>query len=484
MQRRTFLGNSLAGLAGALMPRWAWAGEDLADSRFNIIMILTDDQGYGDLGCLGHPFLQTPHLDRLYAQSTRLTDFQVSPTCSPTRSALMSGRLPFRNGVTHTYSERERMSLDAVTIAQALKTARYTTGIFGKWHLGDEDAYQPHNRGFDETFIHGAGGIGQKYHGSCADAPGNRYFDPVIRHNRRFVKTRGFCTDVFFRQALAWVKRVKDKPFFAYISTNAPHSPFHCPPEYEARYRNKCGKKQRGFYGMISNIDDNVGLLMRALDQWGLSDRTLLVFMTDNGTAAGSSGGMKGRKNSLHEGGTRVPAFFRLPGQLDAGVDVSRLTRHVDIYPTLAALAGAAVPKDYELDGRNLLPLLADPGMEWPDRYTFFHRGRWRGKPVRDRDYAVRNERWRLVHTGKRLELYDIRADREEQHDVISKHPDVAADMSTAYEGWWQRMQPFLVNEGARPEVKGPFHKHYHAQLAGEGIPAWEPPDLGISRDD
>ena len=178
----------------------------LSASRPNIIFVLTDDQGYGDLSCHGNPILKTPNLDRLHDEGVRLVNFYVSPTCAPTRSALMTGRHEFRNGVTHTIFERERLTLAATTVAQVLKGAGYATGIFGKWHLGDQAEYRPDRRGFDETFIHGAGGIGQTYPGSCGDAPGNNYFNPAILHNGRFVKTEGYCTDVFFRQALRWIE--------------------------------------------------------------------------------------------------------------------------------------------------------------------------------------------------------------------------------------------------------------------------------------
>ena len=198
-----------------------------AAQRPNVILVITDDQGYGPVGRHGHPWIRTPHLDALYDRSVRFTRFLVSPTCSPTRAAIMTGRHPLKNGVSHTILERERLTLEATILPQVLKTAGYTSGIFGKWHLGDEDPYQPHKRGFDEAFIHGAGGIGQAYNCSCADAPGNKYFDPVIRHNGSFVKTSGYCTDIFFTAALGWIKAVKDKdaPFFAYITTNAPHGP-------------------------------------------------------------------------------------------------------------------------------------------------------------------------------------------------------------------------------------------------------------------
>src|SRR5262249_12056076 len=180
----------------------------LAGLKPNIIIILTDDQGYGDISCHGNPVLKTPNLDRLHDEAVRFTDFHVSPTCAPTRSALMTGRHEFRNGLTHTLLERERLPLQAITLAQVRQSAGSTTGIFGKWHLGDEPDHWPSRRGFDEMFIHGAGGIGQTYEGSCGDAPGNTYFSPAILHNGKFVKTDGYCTDVFFRQAITWMESV------------------------------------------------------------------------------------------------------------------------------------------------------------------------------------------------------------------------------------------------------------------------------------
>src|SRR5437899_373254 len=199
---RTLLGVLVVSLTGTGPSR---AAEMILPTRPNIVLVMTDDQGYGELACHGNPIIQTPNLDRLHKESLRFTDFHVSPTCSPTRSSLMTGRHEFRSGVTHTINERERLSPQAFTLAQLLKLAGYTTGIFGKWHLGDEDAYQPGRRGFDEVFIHGAGGIGQTYAGSCGDAPGNTYFNPALRHNGRFEKTTGYCTDLFFAQAVKWM---------------------------------------------------------------------------------------------------------------------------------------------------------------------------------------------------------------------------------------------------------------------------------------
>ena len=265
--------------------------DSLIGSRPNIILVMTDDQGMGDLSCLGNPVLRTPNLDRFYGLSTRFTDFHVSPTCAPTRAALLSGRHEFRNGVTHTVKEREIMAASTTTIADLLSGNGYETGIFGKWHLGDEDVYQPYNRGFTETFIHGAGGIGQAFPGSCADFPPNkenRYFDNVILHNDTIVQTKGFCTDIFFKAALGWIKDKADAdiPFYAYITPNAPHGPMIAPESYTKRFLDLgYDKNTAGRYGMIENIDDNFGLLMEKLEHWDLWENALVIFMTDNGQA-------------------------------------------------------------------------------------------------------------------------------------------------------------------------------------------------------
>ncbi len=463
-----------------------------AGSRPNIIFIMTDDQGYGDLGCHGHPFLKTPHLDKLYAESTRFTDYHVSPTCAPTRAGLMSGKEPFKVGVTHTILERERMALGVPTVAEVLKKAGYTTGIFGKWHLGEEDAYQPGNRGFDEVFIHGAGGIGQKFAGSQGDVPRNNYFDPTIRHNGVFEKTSGFCTDVFFSQAMGWIKEHKDQPFFAYIALNAPHGPYLAPEEYKALYRNKVKDDQSAaFFGMITNVDDNVGRLMEKLDAWGLAGNTLLIFTTDNGSARGSrifNAGMKGGKGTLNQGGARVPLFFRLPGLTVAGRDLNQLARHIDIFPTFAELAGADI-SDLGLGGRSLIPLLKDPAAALPDRKLFFHGGRWpkAGAPghfgkgdtnpdhYKNKNYAVRSEKWRLVGPDT---LYDIEKDPGETTNVFAAHPEVAAEMQKAYEAFWAEARPLMVNEDAPLDVAKPFEASYLKQKAATGIPAWTAPEL------
>ncbi|TWT39478.1 arylsulfatase [Blastopirellula retiformator] len=496
-QLRPFL---LALFALCLLPGVSSAAE-LARSQPNIILIMTDDQGYAPVGRHGHPWIETPNMDKLYDQSVRFTRMLVAPTCSPTRSALMTGRHPMRNGITHTILERERMTLDAVTLPQTLKKVGYTTGIFGKWHLGDEDEYQPHHRGFDEAFIHGAGGIGQAYDCSCADAPGNKYFDPALRHNGKFVKTDGYCTDLFFTAALGWIKEQKDRdaPFFAYIVTNAPHSPFIAPEKNAERFT-KLGfdKNAAGFYGMIENIDENLGRVMQKLDQWRLADDTVVIFMSDNGMSGGVSGkggkplgksaegedlyaynaGMKGLKGSSDEGGVRVPFFVHWKGKIEPNRDVDRIAGHIDVFPTIADLAGAPLPEG-QVEGRSLLPLVENAEADWKDRYLFTHQGRWptgaEPNKYQWEKFAVRNQKYRLVGENQ---LFDMEADPGQKTNVIDGHPDVAAAMKTAYDAWWKGTRPMMVNETAKMSPTKPFWQAYYAQEKAEGIPAWVPPQL------
>ena len=456
----------------------------------NIIFILTDDQGYGDLGRHGNPILQTPNLDRLHDESVRFTDFHVSTTCAPTRSALMSGRHDFKNGVTHTILERERMTLKTTTIAQVLKTAGYTTGIFGKWHLGDEPEYRPNRRGFDEMFIHGCGGIGQTYPGTCGDAPGNSYFDPVILHNEQFEKTRGYCTDVFFGQAMQWMKAVKSsnkgRPFFAYITPNAPHAPLNVPEQYEKLYADKlpldrAGKNTAKFFGMIHNIDENVGKLLALLKEQNIERDTLVIFMNDNGGTEGVrvwNVGMRGAKNTPYLGGTRAMSFWRWPGKWKPAV-VNALTAHIDVFPTLAELAGAKLSPAVkaQVEGRSLIPLLNNPNAAWPERVFVRHIGRWpKGADPNAFKYAqvsVRTKRWHLVNDNKenvkRWALYDLQTDPSEKTDVAAAHPEVVKTMDAEYDKWWAEVIPMLDNENAAQPAVNPYHELYWKQYRGPG---------------
>lgn len=466
--------------------------KSLKGSRPNIVLVMTDDQGMGDLSCMGNQVVRTPNIDRFYEKSTRFTDFQVSPTCAPTRAAMMSGRVPFKNGVTHTIFQRERMALDTFTFPQALQTAGYTTGIFGKWHLGDEEEYLPGSRGFDEVLIHGAGGIGQTRYGDFPVNEENLYFDNTLLHNDTIVQTKGFCTDLFFESGLAWIKKQSagEQPYFAYISLNAPHGPLVAPEKYKKRFL-EVGYDQNtaGRYGMVENVDDNFGVLMETLDAWGALEDTLVIFMTDNGATRlkGKLNGkdvrhfnanLRGGKNFPWEGGTHVPAFWYWKGVLGTGVDIDGLTAHIDLYKTFSELSGAELPSTMqELDGRSLLPLLADPKAEWADRNLFVHCGRWGPGEVENSKFkkcAVRTQRWRFVNNK---ELYDISNDPSEKNDVSSQYPEVIAELRKAYDIWWESTLPLMVNEGlpkVQPEDQ-PLAIRYREQLEKTGIPEWAP---------
>ncbi len=477
------------------LPTATLAGsDDLKGSRPNIIVVITDDQGMGDLSCTGNPILKTPRIDSFHDQSTRLIDFQVSPTCAPTRAAMMSGRAPFRVGVTHTILQRERMALNVFTLPQALQSAGYKTALFGKWHLGDDEEYLPHNRGFDEVLMHGAGGIGQKGLGDFPTNNQNTYFDSVLLHNNKIVKSKGFCTDVFFDASLAWIKKQHESknPYFAYISTNAPHGPYYAPDKYKKRFLDAgYDKKTAARYGMIENIDDNFGVLMDKLKSWGALENTLVIFMTDNGMSMPSfkvkgkgekqrpfNAGLKSAKNSPDEGGTRVPSFWYWDGVLDEGRDVIELTAHLDMYPTLSEIAGVQLPADMQpLEGRSLLPLLGNDESEWADRELFIHCGRWgadKREAMKYKKCAVRTSRWRLVDHKK---LYDISNDRGQTKDVAAEYPEVVEALSRSFDQWWEETVPLMVNEGL-PHLKGEEMNlpiRYHKQLAEEGIPAYVP---------
>ncbi|VGO18920.1 arylsulfatase [Pontiella sulfatireligans] len=474
-----------------LMLAVAVGAKSLKGSRPNIVLVMTDDQG-SLLSCMGHPMLQTPNIDRFSKQSLRLTEFHVSPTCAPTRAAIMSGRHEFKNGVTHTVQERERMALTTVTIAQTLQRAGYATGIFGKWHLGDPDPYLPGNRGFSEALTHGAGGIGQLYPGSCADFPPNvklRYNDPVLLHNDTIVKSKGYCTDIFFASALGWMKQQLDaeKPFFTYLVPNTPHSPLISPEANLKRLKDRgldLDKNVEGRFGMIENIDDNFGLMMKKLEEWGALENTLVIFTTDNGSQVRDgkarspwNNGFKTGKGSPGEGGTHVPCFWYWKGILREG-DVNALVAHIDLYKTFCDLAGATLADDVqELDGRTLLPLLENTDAKWDDRMLFVHSGRW-GKgvaPQRDSRCAVRTQRWRLVG-GK---LYDIANDPKEDTDVSKQHPEVVERLNAARLKWWDETLPLMINEDRSwDEDQPPLYTRYYKQLEEKGIPLWTPPEL------
>jgi arylsulfatase A-like enzyme len=434
-----------------------------APPRPNIVIVITDDQGYGDLGHTGNPVVQTPHIDALAASSTSLTDYHVAPTCSPTRAALMTGHWTDRTGVWHTINGRSMLRENEVTLAELLRRGGYTTGMFGKWHLGDNFPYRPEDRGFDEVYRHGGGGVGQ-----TPDLWDNAYFDGSYFHNGRSVAAEGFCTDVFFTQARRFIQEqaAAGTPFFAYISLNAPHGPLHAPQAAMDRYADQPAALA-AFYGMITNIDQNVGQTRQLLTQLGIADNTLFIFTTDNGTATGDkvfNAGMRGKKGSEYDGGHRVPFIAHWPA---AGWNrrhaSGRLCHAIDVVPTLMEIAGVEPPAGLSWDGVSIQRLL-DPSADtsnWPERMLVTDSQRVRD-PVKWKQTAVMSQRWRLVNGS---ELYDIRTDPGQTMNVAAEHPAEVAAMTDFYEAWWQELEPtfartteIYLGHPQHPEVRLTCH--------------------------
>ena len=388
--------NSASGrvmlLIGGLAAAAGWTAscqtETAIKARPNVVLVITDDQGYGDIAAHGNPVIKTPNLDKLHDRSVRLTNFHVSPTCAPTRAALMTGRYTDVTGTWHTIMGRSIMNREEVTLAEAFQKSGYRTGMFGKWHLGDNYPYRPHDRGFDTAFYHGGGGVWQ-----TPDYFTNDYFDDTYFRNGQPEKAEGFCTDVWFKNAMEFIAEAKAeaKPFICYLSTNAPHGPMWAPEEYEKMYEGVEGLREAGFYGMITNIDDNVARLTAFLQQNGLEENTIFIFMTDNGTAAGANvwnAGMKGAKGSPYDGGHRVPFFVYWPaGGLVGPKEIDTLTAHIDVLPTLVELCELEKPAGPEVHGKSLKPLLYGKADEWPDRAF-----------ATDSQKSVMTQQWRMVN--------------------------------------------------------------------------------------
>jgi arylsulfatase A-like enzyme len=436
----------LVGTAGAA--RLAEAGKP------NVILIMTDDQGYGDLSCHGNPILKTPQLDRLYAESVRLTDFHVSPFCTPTRAALMTGRYPARTGAYRTSCGRTMMHPAEKTVAHLFADNGYATGMIGKWHLGDNAPHRPQDRGFQHVVWHRCGGIGQ-----ASDYWGNDYFDDTYERDGRFESFEGYCTDVWFAEAIRFIETHKASPFFLYLATNAPHGPYRVADEWKTPYQGKANwGRGAEFYGMVANIDHNLALLRDRLRTLDLADDTILIFMTDNGTANGASfgadvlnseavqgfnAGMRGKKSSVYDGGHRVPFFIHWPaGGLVGGRDVETLAAHIDVLPTLADLCGITVPASHRPDGRSFAAQLNDAAAP-PHRdhvIVQFHGGPWfAGTPQPWAFSAVLTDRWRLIDGEQ---LYDMKQDPAQRNDVSSAHPDVVSGLRALYTPWWESVSP------------------------------------------
>lgn len=443
----------------------------------NIILLLIDDMGYGDIAAHGNPLIKTPHFDRLHGESLRFTDFLVSPTCSPTRAALMSGMHELKVGVSHTIGGRNRLDPEAVIIPQILKGAGYHTAMFGKWHLGfEEEVYRPHNRGFDLAV------------NQVIDSQRSHY-DPVLIRNGEEEQHQGYRTDIFFNEAMRYIEKQTeaDQPFFCYLATFSPHSPLIVPEKYSEPYEGK--SKKPGYHGMISNVDENLGRLLTKLEELGIAEDTLLIAMGDNGGTFGIdtwNAGMRGAKAKAYYGAVRSFSFWRWPGRFEPGIR-DQLTCHQDVLPTLASLTGTRLKPDYRkrLDGLDLTPLLDQDLGDWEgrDRMIVHHSTRWPNGEEERHKYTYCGVRWGKYHLmrqhpcdnpdcGKgggstichldrrrmadpsmpgfygdlqhykvtepgRWSLFDLTADPHEDRTIAAEKPEVVDRMARRFDQWW-----------------------------------------------
>jgi arylsulfatase/arylsulfatase A len=421
----------------------------------NAIVVIMDDLAWGDLACHGNPHTATPHLDAMHAAGTRGNRHCSGPLCSPARASLLTGRYHLRTRVIDTYCGRSMVDPDEPILAKDLAAAGFATGCFGKWHLGDCHPMRPDDQGFQESLVHRAGGIGQ---------PGDHwrnhlredecYFDPVLFRNGVEEQSQGYCTDIFFDAALDFIDCHHHERFFVYLATNAPHTPLIVSDEWADPYRAKgLPENHARLYGMVANIDWNMGRLRSRLAERGLAGDTLLCYTSDHGPCGGAAApeqpperrhrwndGLRDFKGTCYEGGIRVPCLWEQPGSVVADADLHRPTHAIDVAPTIRGQLGLAAPEVWPADGRDLAPLLrGDQAEQDTDERLLFmhwHRG---DMPVPHRNMAVIADHWKLVQPREDAapELYDLHADPSEQQDLASQHPDEVAALSAAYRSWY-----------------------------------------------
>jgi arylsulfatase A-like enzyme len=408
-----------------------FAAQTLVARSPNLVFIITDDHGYGDLFCHGNPHIKTPHIDQLARDGVELTRFYSQPVCSPTRAGLLTGRHYYRTGVTDTYIGRSMMHNDELTLAEILKNNGYATALFGKWHLGDCYPMRPMEQGFDHALYHRGGGMVQP-----GDPPGSSYVNPILQLNgKQQPRAGGYCTDVFTDAALAFIESNKDKPFLVWLATNAPHTPLEVPDEWVKPYKAQgLDDVTAKIYAMVENIDKNVGRIVVRLRELNLENDTILVFMTDNGPQQKRfNADLRGLKGSVYEGGIRVPFFIKYPAKLKAGAKIDQMASHLDFTPTMLDLCAVEISQPPKFDGTSLAPLMLGQQATLPDRHIIiqWHRG---DVPQPYNNCAVITDRWKLVN-GK--ELYDLQADRAEKNDLAKAHREIVSRLRGEYDKWF-----------------------------------------------
>lgn len=427
--------------------------------RPNVILILTDDQGYGPIGSHGDVNVKTPHMDRLHEESVRFTNFHVQPNCAPTRALLLTGRPPLANGVWATIRGRSLLRRGETTVADSFKAGGYKTALFGKWHLGDNYPFRPQDRGFEEVLVHGGGGVG-----NIQDYWANNYFDDHYLHNGKWEHFEGYCTDVWFEEALKYIEKNKDKPFFAMISTNAPHLPLVAPQAYVDSYKDQEALlAQPGtaeFYAMVTNIDDNLGRLRAKLDSLNLGDNTILIFMSDNGSLLQFTkwnAGMAGGKGRMWDGGHRVPFFISWPAGFNGGRDIGVLTSGMDLRPTLEEFCGLESSPGSADEGKSLVPLIRGRTPSWIDRLICLDYQNQLQTPQKNNPHVVMQGNWRWLTENRagpltweeRVdyilpdpggELHNLDVDPGQRHDVKAEHAERVRAMQASYDRWWRTL--------------------------------------------
>ncbi|HSW45253.1 MAG TPA: sulfatase-like hydrolase/transferase [Phycisphaerae bacterium] len=409
--------------------------------RPNVILIITDDQGFWDMGANGNRTIETPAMDRLVSQGVMFNRFYCSPVCTPTRAALLTGRHPHRSGAIDTYMGRDVMDASEITLGQVFQKKGYRTAAIGKWHLGRYRKYHPTLRGFD------------RYLGFWQYGFINRYFDSdELFDDMTPVKTVGYITDVLTDQAIAFLRDNRDHPFLLYLPYNAPHSPYLVPDPYIERYlRKNVPLTDARIYGMVTSIDENVGRLLKVVDELDLADNTIVIFMSDNGGVSRPfKAGLRGFKGGTYEGGIRVPLIIRWPDHFPAGARVDAPAQHIDLFPTLCEIIGAPLPTDRVIDGRSILPLLKTGRGDSPHDYLFHQ---WcRVRPSPDKSWAVHHGRYKLVNG----ELFDLQADPGEKNNIAADHPDIVKQLREAFLAWFADVTKGRTYERVPIEVGRP----------------------------
>ncbi len=456
-----------------------------AAGRPNVVLIMTDDQGYGDFGATGNPIIETPHLDIMASRSASMSTFYVCPVCTPTRASLMTGRYNYRTRAIDTYVGRAMMEPEEITLAEVLSSAGYATGIFGKWHLGDCYPLRSIDQGFEQSLVHRGGGLAQP---SEPRENQRRYTDAILFRNGKQVETKGYCTDVYFEAASQFIEDSYQagRPFFVYLPTNAPHNPLHdVPEELRAHYMQKdigslCVDKSKidkatgkivaeevdrlaRIAAMITNVDQNVGRLFAKLNALGIENDTLVIFLVDNGpNSKRFVGPFRGAKTDVYEGGIRSPLWLHWPARLKPGATHDGLAAHIDLMPTILEACDVKPPEGVQFDGRSFLPLLENETANWPERtiVTQWHRG---DQPTRYHHFMIRDSQWKLLnnkntsleHRGDspHFELYDLLADPGELNNLVEEKPKIVARLKHAYDQWFDDVSNTRPDNYAPPRI-------------------------------